>query len=71
LIERKHQTTHCSEAPWYRQDNFELHSFGMNKLTAFSLDPPPKKAIDSACVRNLECINLEKGYKVNTLKLFK
>jgi hypothetical protein len=43
----------------------------MNKLTAFSLDPPPKKAIDSACVRSLECMNLEKGYKVNTLKLFK
>uniref|UniRef100_A0A0A9GQ30 PXA1 n=1 Tax=Arundo donax TaxID=35708 RepID=A0A0A9GQ30_ARUDO len=25
---------------------------------AFSLEPPPKKAIDSACVRSLECMNL-------------
>lgn len=28
-------------------------------LTAFSREPPPKKATDSACVRNLECMNLQ------------
>jgi hypothetical protein len=59
-IKRKHQITNCSEASQYiDRYNFELHC-SMKKLTAFSLDPPPKKAIDSACVRNLECMNLEK-----------
>jgi hypothetical protein len=43
----------------------------MKKLTAFSLDPPPKKAIDSACVRNLECMNLDEGYRANKLNLFR
>jgi len=37
-------------------------------LTAFSLEPPPKKAIDSACVRSLECMNLEKKtHQINAL----
>jgi hypothetical protein len=37
----------------------EHYPFNAMELTDFSLEPPPKKAIDSACVRSLECMNLE------------